>query len=192
MICSFITKNYLAKRNLYRKIKQYLTTSISEWNSLQNTCSLTFFGACISNNETNCDAFMVLHQCFISSVIYCKIFCCFSVYSCFNIWELLSSPSLISKWSLGQSKMRPDWHTGREGKGREYSGRRANAGTALWLRAPSLFDLQSVTCARFWQIWKKLAFPDRGLTPGGLKLSKCISEQRCDFAQVEQKGRDGD
>lgn len=71
----------------------------------------------------------------ISSVIYCKTFSCFSVYSCFNIWELLSSPSLISKWSLGQSKMRPDWHTGREGKGRDCGGRRANAGTALWLRA---------------------------------------------------------
>lgn len=127
----------------------------------------------------------------ISSVIYWKVFSCFSVYSHFNIWELLSSPSLISKWSLGQSKMRPDWHTGHEEKGRDYGGRRANAGTAAWLRAPSLFDLESVTCARFWQIWKKLPFPDRGLTPGGLKPSECISEQRCDFAQVEQKGRDG-
>lgn len=62
-------KNSLAKTNLRRKNKAISNNKryISEWISRQNTCGLTFFGACISNNETNCDAFMVLHQCFISS-----------------------------------------------------------------------------------------------------------------------------
>lgn len=65
---------------------------------------------------------------------------------------------LSEVWGRTWSKMRPDWQAPLEGKRRACGGRRVSAGTAVWLRAPSLLKLPRAYCVSYDKCGKTCPF----------------------------------
>lgn len=112
-----------------------------------------------------------------------EIFCCYPVHP---------SSNLMSEWRLGQSKMRPDWHAAPEGKGRICGGRIVSAGTAIWLRAPSLIKLQCATCVSFDKFGKSCHFLTGAWPHGGWNYQNASVSRSVHSLRLDKRGRDSD
>lgn len=117
-----------------------------------------------------------------------EIFSCYPVHPSSKLKGLLSSRSLMSEWSLGQSKMRPDWHAAPEGEGRICGGRMVSVGTTIWVRAPSLIKLQCATCVSFDKFGKSCHFLTGAWPHGGRNYQNASVSRSVNSLRLDKRG----